>query len=81
VTRRVPESLAGLRLDKALARMFPEHSRSRLQKWLREGHVRLDSRAARPKEKIWGERIDIRPQAGPWRQRSSEPIALDILRG
>src|SRR5258708_2345576 len=66
VTRRVPEALAGLRLDKALARMFPEHSRNRLQKWLRDGHVSLDSHSARPKQKIWGgERIEIRAQPDP----------------
>jgi len=52
VTRRVPDTLAGLRLDKALARMFPEHSRNRLQRWLKEGHVSLDSHAAKPKQKI-----------------------------
>ena len=81
VTRRVPETLAGLRLDKALARMFPEHSRNRLQKWLREGHVSLDSRAAKPKQKIWGgERVDIRPQAGPAQTAfRAERIALDIV--
>ncbi len=81
VTRRVPETLAGLRLDKALARMFPEHSRNRLQKWLREGHVSLDSRAAKPKQKIWGgERVDIRAQAGPAETAfRAERIALDIV--
>ncbi|TMG74806.1 MAG: RluA family pseudouridine synthase [Betaproteobacteria bacterium] len=81
VTRRVPETLAGLRLDRALARMFPEHSRNRLQKWLREGHVSLDSRAAKPKQKIWGgERVDIRPQAGPAQTAfRAERIALDIV--
>lgn len=81
VTRRVPEALAGLRLDKALSRMFPEHSRNRLQRWLREGHVRLDSRSAKPKQKIWGgERIDIRPQTD--REESTfraEAIALEII--
>src|SRR3977135_4007371 len=81
LTRRVPDTLAGLRLDKALARMFPEHSRSRLQKWLREGHVSLDSHAAKPKQKIWGgERIEISPQPdasqGPHRP---ERIVLDIV--
>jgi len=81
VTRRVPETLAGLRLDKALARMFPEHSRNRLQKWLRAGHVSLDSRAAKPKQKIWGgELVDIRPQAGPAQTAfRAERIALDIV--
>ena len=81
VTRRVPETLAGLRLDKALARMFPEHSRNRLQKWLRDGHVRLDSHAARPKQKIWGgEHIELHPQADPADTTfRAEPIALEIV--
>jgi 23S rRNA pseudouridine1911/1915/1917 synthase len=81
VTRRVPEALAGLRLDQALARMFPEHSRNRLQKWLRAGHVSLDSRAAKPKQKIWGgERVDIRPQAGSAKTTfRAEPIVLDVV--
>jgi 23S rRNA pseudouridine1911/1915/1917 synthase len=79
--RRVPESLAGLRLDQALARMFPEHSRSRLQHWLREGHIRLDSRAAKPKQKIWGgEQIEIAPQPGPGETaHRPERIALDVV--
>src|SRR3979490_1219436 len=81
VTRRVPDTLAGLRLDKALARMFPEHSRNRLQRWLKEGHVSLDSHAAKPKQKIWGgERVEIRSQPGPGDQAfRAEPIALDIV--
>jgi 23S rRNA pseudouridine1911/1915/1917 synthase len=81
VTRRVPDALAGLRLDKALARMFPEHSRNRLQRWLREGHVSLDSNAARPKQKIWGgERVEIRSQPAPEDTAfRPEPIALDVV--
>jgi 23S rRNA pseudouridine1911/1915/1917 synthase len=42
IERLVPASLAGLRFDQALARMFPEHSRSRLQAWVREGRITLD---------------------------------------
>jgi len=81
VTRRIPETLAGLRLDQALARMFPEHSRNRLQRWLRDGHVSLDSRSAKPKQKIWGgERIEILPQPGPSdTAHRPERIALDIV--
>jgi 23S rRNA pseudouridine1911/1915/1917 synthase len=66
VVRTVPQELAGQRLDQALARMFPEHSRSRLQAWLRDGHIQLDSRAAKPKQKIWGgEEVRLAPQPGP----------------
>jgi 23S rRNA pseudouridine1911/1915/1917 synthase len=81
LTGRVPETLAGLRLDKALARMFPEHSRNRLQRWLKEGQVRIDLRAAKPKQKIWGgERVEIRAQPDPWDSaHRPERIALDIV--
>ena len=81
VTRRVPETLAGLRLDKALARMFPEHSRNRLQRWLRDGYVSLDSHSAKPKQKIWGgEQIEIHSQPGPSdTAHRPERIALDIV--
>jgi 23S rRNA pseudouridine1911/1915/1917 synthase len=81
VTRRVPETLAGQRLDKALARMFPEHSRNRLQRWLRDGYVSLDSHSAKPKQKIWGgEQIEIHSQPGPSdTAHRPERIALDIV--
>src|SRR3981189_3054694 len=80
LTRRVPDTLAGLRLDKALPRIFPQHSRNRLQRWLKEGHVSLDSHAAKPKQKIWGgERVEIRSQPAPADTAfRAEPIALAI---
>ncbi len=57
----VPLDCAGLRLDQALARLMPQHSRSRLQSWLREGHVLLDGAAHTDvKRKVWGgERIEV----------------------
>jgi len=81
VKRRVPEALAGLRLDKALAQMFPEHSRNRLQRWLKDGHVSLDAHSAKPKQKIWGgEQVEIRSQPGPLdTAHRPEHIALDIV--
>jgi 23S rRNA pseudouridine1911/1915/1917 synthase len=38
----VPASAAGRRLDQVLAELLPEHSRNRLQGWIREGRVLLD---------------------------------------
>ena len=43
-----------MRLDQALARLFPAHSRSRLQAWLKAGRITLDGAAADAKHKIWG---------------------------
>jgi 23S rRNA pseudouridine1911/1915/1917 synthase len=45
-TRIVPEAQGGERLDKALAGLFPEHSRSRLKALVLEGAVRLNGEAA-----------------------------------
>ncbi|HTY98624.1 MAG TPA: RluA family pseudouridine synthase, partial [Rhodocyclaceae bacterium] len=62
----VPGECAGLRLDAALARLCPEHSRSRLQSWLRQGLVTVDGAAANPKRKVWGgERVALAAVADP----------------
>ena len=62
----VPPDCAGLRLDQALAHLLPEHSRSRLSQWVRQERVRVDGRAALPREKVWGgERLQVDPAADP----------------
>ena len=50
----IPAECAGLRLDQALARMFPSHSRSRLQGWLKAGRISLDGAQPDAKFKVWG---------------------------
>jgi 23S rRNA pseudouridine1911/1915/1917 synthase len=60
----VPVACAGLRADAALARMFPEHSRSRLSAWLKAGHITLDGVSPASKAKVWGgEAVIVDPQA------------------
>ena len=39
----VPESQAGIRLDKVLAKLFPAYSRSQLQQWLKAGRIQVDN--------------------------------------
>ena len=43
LSTRIPDELAGVRLDQALASLFPDYSRARLQGWIRAGQVRLDT--------------------------------------
>ncbi len=43
----LPHDQAPERLDKVLARLVPEHSRSRLQGWIQAGHVLVNGSAAR----------------------------------
>jgi 23S rRNA pseudouridine1911/1915/1917 synthase len=64
----VPRELAGLRLDRALARMFPQYSRNRLQAWLKSGHVKVirgasDILVDSSTQVMGGERIELAPPA------------------
>ena len=52
--RTVPLELAGQRLDQALAKMFPQYSRSRLKSWLLDGAIIVDGESPRPREPVHG---------------------------
>src|SRR5215210_6917647 len=77
----VPHACAGLRLDQALARLLPEHSRSRLTKWVRESRVSVEGRAAAPSDRVWGgERLHIEPVVDPQLlAHLAEAIPLDVV--
>jgi 23S rRNA pseudouridine1911/1915/1917 synthase len=72
----IPQDLGGLRLDQALQRMLPEHSRSRLQAWIKDGLVTLNGEASSSKSKVWGgEKILVNAQEKP---ETSAFLAQDI---
>lgn len=76
----IPPECAGMRLDAALAQLFPEHSRSRLQHWLRAGLIRIDGVLADPKRKVHGGEIVSRAVApAPTLQHAAEDIPLPIV--
>ena len=44
-----------MRLDQVLARICPQHSRSRLQNWIRDGRVSVSGAVVtETKQKLWG---------------------------
>src|SRR5690348_14349792 len=58
----VPPEMGGLRLDQALARLFHQYSRNRLQEWLRAGHITVDGRSAPARMQVTGgEKISVAP--------------------
>lgn len=62
----IPHDLGGLRLDVVLQRLLPEHSRSRLQAWIKEGWVSIGGAICTSKTKIWGgEVLLVKVQAQP----------------
>lgn len=75
-------SLAGLRLDLALARLAPQHSRSRLQAWVRDGLVRVDGAVCEDvrRKLAGGERIEVQPQPSLEEcARQAEEIPLAVV--
>lgn len=77
----IPLECAGLRLDRALAALLPEHSRSCLQSWLKEGRITLDGEQPGASRKVWGgERLCLRePPPDTELAEQPEAIALDVL--
>lgn len=76
----VPEELAGLRLDQALARMFPDYSRSRLKEWLLAGFITVSGGPQRPRDAVsGGETVTFQPQPEVSVTAAPEPMALDIV--
>ena len=77
----IPMDMGGQRLDIALQSLLPEHSRSRLQSWIKAGLVQLNNEETTAKTKVWGgEQVHIQPQTNPQAQAFlPENIALDII--
>lgn len=78
----IPDESIGLRLDQALAQLFPDYSRGQLTKWIKAGHVLVDNqKAMRPRDAVsGGERILITATIEivdeTW---TAEKIQLDII--
>lgn len=77
----IPDELIGMRIDQALAKMFPEYSRGQLTKWLKAGDVLVNGQILKPKESIQGgEKVtigtELQVQDESWQ---AETIALDII--
>lgn len=77
----IPREFAGLRLDQAMAKLFPSHSRSRLQGWMKAGRVMLDGLAREPKFKVsGGEALQVHePAAQGGAAERAEDIPLQVV--
>lgn len=50
----IPDEWSGERVDQALAKLFPDYSRSRLQTWLKDGRILINGEVKRAKDKVLG---------------------------
>ena len=76
----VPADMDGQRLDQALATLYPEYSRSQIQKWIKAGHIRVDDKILKPKDRLTGgEEILIETVLEVQTDFAAEDIPLDIV--
>lgn len=76
----VPPELSDRRLDQAVAELMPEHSRSRLQTWIKEGALIVNGQKRKPRDKVMMDDV-IELEAEPEVQVSweAQDIELDLV--
>ena len=76
----IPDRCAGQRLDQALAQIWPDYSRNRIQSWIKSGEIRVEGAAARPRATVLGgETVTLQAEIAEDRAAQPQPIALEIL--
>ena len=72
----IPPELAGSRLDIALARLLPQHSRTRIKGWIEEGAVLVGRHRPRPRDLVEaGARIRVQVAE----QESESPVKAEAI--
>ncbi|MEC7816929.1 MAG: 23S rRNA pseudouridine(1911/1915/1917) synthase RluD [Pseudomonadota bacterium] len=76
----IPPELSDKRLDQAAAELMPEHSRSRLQSWIKSGALTVNGQVRKPRDKVMLDdqlMLDAEPEVQvTW---EAEAIELDIV--
>ncbi len=74
VSAVIPDDMANARLDQAVAQLFPDYSRSRLQSWIKSGELIVNGATSRSKDKVFGgEQIEISAELkeeGDWQPQT-----------
>ncbi len=81
ITLQLGSEHCGQRLDKVIAGLVPQFSRSRLQQWFDDGHILVDGKPAKGKATAYGdETVVVTPQPAPEDTAyAPEAMALDIV--
>lgn len=80
LTAKIPEEMAGMRLDQCLAEMFPDYSRSKLQIWIKAGRVTVNQQSLKAKDKVDGEELVVLDaEAEEVLVHEAEDIPLEIV--
>ena len=76
----VPPEMLGQRIDKALAQLCPDYSRSTIQGWIKKGLVLVDDETPKQKDKVLGgEYIELEVPEVKYGEWIPQDIGLDIV--
>jgi len=76
----LPPELAGRRLDQALAELLPQYSRTRIQRWIDDGAVRVNGLSPRARDLVaGGEVATVEARILPETGVTAEKLPLDIV--
>ncbi|MBS3805130.1 MAG: 23S rRNA pseudouridine(1911/1915/1917) synthase RluD [Oleiphilaceae bacterium] len=76
----IPPELSDRRLDQAAAELMPEHSRSRLQGWIKTGVLTVNGKTYRPRDKVMlDDRLQLDAEHEAQVTWQAEKISLDIV--
>ncbi|HET9862245.1 MAG TPA: 23S rRNA pseudouridine(1911/1915/1917) synthase RluD [Steroidobacteraceae bacterium] len=76
----LPPEFAGKRLDQALAQLLPQYSRTRIQRWIEEGAVRINGLAPRARDVVvGGETASVEARLEDETTVAAEALPLDIV--
>ncbi|HHH9526238.1 RNA pseudouridine synthase [Pseudomonas aeruginosa] len=76
----VPFELGGQRLDQIAAQLFPEHSRSRLAGWIKDGRLTVDGAVLRPRDIVHsGAQLALEAEQEAQGEWLAQDIELEIV--
>jgi 23S rRNA pseudouridine1911/1915/1917 synthase len=76
----LPPEMTGRRLDQALAELLPQYSRTRIQRWIEEGAVRVNGLAPRARDVVTGgEQASVEARVLPETGVAAEDLPLDLV--
>ncbi len=81
LTAQIPDSSMGERLDVALAPLFSDYSRNRIQQWIKSGNVKLDGEVwKKPRQAVLGgEAVELLAEIENTTEMEAQEIPLDVV--
>src|ERR1700691_2795582 len=75
----IPPEMAGQRLDSVLARLMPQHSRTRIKGWIEAGAVKVDRAACKPRDLVEaGSRVCVQMKLEETAEPQVLPEAIEL---